>query len=130
VDPKDVVNVLDNMIGGIRPGGVILDLQVIRPDPRVELAGELVCEIQGGPLFDKADAATAAIDAAIATGRLIEQAVDDHDVLMHYPSGLDLVDDFEDRLRKIPERAIPRLNAITRPLVIRERCRLRRLDRV
>jgi hypothetical protein len=130
VQPKDVVHVLDNMIGGVRPGGIVLDLQVIRPDPVVELAGEFVCEIDGRALFEKVDAATEAVDAAVASGRLIEQAVDDHDVRAHYPTGTDLVDDFADRLRKIPEDAVPRLREIAEPLAIRERCRLRRLERV
>jgi hypothetical protein len=130
VDPKDVVNVLHNMIRAVRTGGIILDLQVIRPDPRVELANELICEIDGAALFKKADAATAAVDAAITAGTLIEQVVDDHDVRAHYPSGLDLIEDFGDKLREIPGRAIPRLRAITQPLVIRERCRLRRLVRI
>jgi hypothetical protein len=121
------VNVLDNMISAVLPGGVILDLQVIRPDPRVELNAELICEVDGRPLFAKADAATAAIDAAIAAGHLIEEAVDDHDVRSHYLNGLDLLDDFEDKTRELPTQAIPRLKAITQPIVIRERCRLRRL---
>jgi hypothetical protein len=115
------------MISAVRPGGVILDLQVIRPSPRVELGSELICEIDGRPLFAKADAATAAIDAAIAAGRLIDGAVDDHDVRSHYANGLDLVDDFGDKTRELPAHAIPRLKTITRPIVIRERCRLRRL---
>jgi hypothetical protein len=46
------------MISAVRPGGIILDLQVIRPDPRVELDRELICEIDGRPLFAKADAAS------------------------------------------------------------------------
>jgi|SRR5439155_22608655 len=118
------------MIRAVRRDGVILDLQVIRPNPRVELDGELVCEIDGQPLFDKADAAAAAVDSAIAAGQLIEQAVDEHDVRSHYASGLDLINDFEYKLRRLPEQAIPPLAAITQPLVIRERCRLRRLDRI
>jgi hypothetical protein len=127
VQPKDVVNVLNNMIRAARPGGTILDLQVIRPHPRIELSGELVCEIDGSALFDKADAATAAVDASVARGILTEQVRDDHDVVAHYSSGRDLIEDFEDKLREIPKRAIPRLREITGPLVIRERCRLRRL---
>jgi hypothetical protein len=51
----------------------------------------------------------------------------DHDGRKHYPNGTDLVDDFEDTARCIPEDAIPRLHAITQPLMVRERCRLRRL---
>jgi hypothetical protein len=129
VDPKDVVNVLHNMIRAVRPGGIILDLQVIRPDPRVELAGEFICEIDGTALFKKADAATEAIDAAIAVGTLTDQAAGDHDVLSHYPTGRELIEDFQDKTRQIPEEAIGRLSAIGRQVSIRERCRLRRLQR-
>lgn len=124
------MNVLRNAISAVRPGGVILDLQVIRPDPRIELDDDLICEIDGRPLFAKADAAARAIDAAAAAGQLTDEVADDHDVRTHYPSGVDLIDDFEDKLRELPERTLPRLKAITRPLVIRERCRLRRFVRV
>jgi hypothetical protein len=63
---KDVVNVLHNMVKAVRPGGAILDLQVIRPTPRVELSGELICVIDGRPLFEKADAAANAVEPMIA----------------------------------------------------------------
>jgi hypothetical protein len=121
------VNVLHNMVTAIRSGGVILDLQVIRPNPQVESASEVICEIEGEPLFEQADAATAAVDTLIRSGRLIQEAADDHDVRKHYPNGTDLVDDFEDKARSIPEEALPRLHAITQPLLVREHCRLRRL---
>jgi hypothetical protein len=127
VAPEDVVNVLRNMVSAVRPGGEILDLQVIRPDPRVERGGELICEIDARSLFAKADAAVDAVDAMVRSGRLVEETIDDHDVLEHYPNGTDLVDDFEDAARCIPEEAKPRLRAITEPLLVRDRCRLRRL---
>jgi hypothetical protein len=127
VAPEDVVNVLRNMVRAVRPGGAILDLQVIRPNPRVELGGELICEIDGQPLFEKADAAADAVDAMVRSGRLIQEATDDHDVRKHYPNGDDLVDDFKDTARRISEEATPRLRAITQPLLVREHCRLRRL---
>jgi hypothetical protein len=120
------VNVLRNMIRAVRSGGEILDLQVIRPNPRVELGRELICEIDGRPLFEKADAAANAVDAMVRSGRLTEGTIDDHDVRKHYPNGTDLVDDFEDAARCIPEGAIARLHAIMHPLIVRERCRLRR----
>ena len=115
------------MVTAIRSGGVILDLQVIRPNPHVESASELICEIDGEPLLQQADAATAAVDALIRSGRLIQEATDDHDVRKHYPNGTDLVDDFEGKARSIPKEALPRLHAITQSLVVREHCRLRRL---
>jgi hypothetical protein len=129
VEPEDVVHVLRNMVSAAKPGGLVLDLQVIRPDPRVEVDGRFVCEIDGSSLFRMADAATAAVDALIAQGRLVEDAVDDHDVRKHYRTGADLVDDFAGKQRTLPMQAIPLLRTLEDPCVVRERCRLRRLIR-
>ena len=122
------MHVLRNMLEAVKPGGLVLDLQVIRPNPFVELDGSVVCEIDGEPLFRLADAAAAAIDAAIVEGRLTEEAVDDHDVRKHYDNGADLVDDFADKQRKLPASLVPSLRALERPCAARERCRLRRLQ--
>jgi hypothetical protein len=121
------VYVLGNMVGALKPRGVVLDLQVIRPNPTVEVEGQVVCEIDGEPLFRMADAATAAVDALIGAGRLLEQAIDDHDVRKHYDNGADLVDDFVDTKRRLPDRAVPYLRTLGQPCAVRERCRLRRL---
>src|SRR5579859_4394114 len=101
------------MVKAIRPGGTVLDLQVIRPNPCVEVADRFFCAVDGEPLFRRADAATAAIEALIRQGQLIqgqliERGVDDHDVCKHYSSGADLVDDFEDKERQLPAEAIPK----------------------
>lgn len=85
------MHVLGRMLEALAPRGVVLDLQVIRPNPQVELNGRVVCEIDGEPLFLWADAATAAVNARIASGDLVGEAVDDHDVRKHYPNGADLV---------------------------------------
>ena len=123
------MHVLSNMVEAVKPGGVVLDLQVIRPHPQVEAAGRVLCEIDGSPLFRLADAAAAAVDSFVADGRLAEEAVDDHDVLKHYATGADLVDDFAGKDRRIPAEAVARVRAVTSPCVTRERCRLRRLTR-
>src|SRR5213083_11891 len=107
------------MISSIKPGGLVLDLQVIRPDPRVEVNGRLVCEIDGQPLFRLADAAAAAVDAAIAEGRLLEEAVDDHDVRKHYRTGADLGADFADKERKLPADAVAAVRALANPCAVR-----------
>jgi hypothetical protein len=125
VEPEDVVHVLRNMVSGVKPDGLVLDLQVIRPNPVVEANGEQLSEIDGEPLFALADAATAAVDAAVAAGRLVEEAVDDHDVRKHYPSGADLADDFAGKKRRVLDEA--RVRAVAQPCTTRERCRLRRL---
>ena len=121
------MHVLRNMVEAVKPGGLVLDLQVIRPDPTVETDEQFVCEVDGEPLFRRADAATAAIDALIQSNELVEQAVDDHDVRNHYANGTELVDDFFGKQRRLPEHALPQLRALTQPCVVRERCRLRRL---
>ena len=121
------MHVLRNMVDAVEPGVLVLDLQLFRPDPVVEAAGETVCEIDGDPMFELVDAATAAVDAAIAAGRLVEDAVDDHDARTHYVSGAELVDDFAGKKRQPPAGAVPRLLALNEPVTMRERCRLRRL---
>jgi len=121
------VHVLRNMLDAVEPGGLVLDLQVIRPNPVVEAGAKKVCEIDGEPLFELADAARAAVDAAIAAGRVVEEAVDDHDVRKHYPGGADLVNDFIGKKRQPPQEALPRLHSLAEPVTLRERCRLRRL---
>jgi hypothetical protein len=115
------------MIEAVRPGGAILDLQVIRPDPLIELDGAVIAGIDGAALFESADAATAAIDARIEAGDLVEVAVDHHDVLEHFADGAELVARFADSRRNIEEAAVPRLRLIADPLVTREPCRLRKL---
>jgi hypothetical protein len=121
------VHVLRNMVDAVRPGGGVLDLQVIRPNPVVESDDQLLCEIDGEALFRKADAATAAIDALVLSGRLVEEAVDDHDVRKHYVNGTDLIDDFAGKERRLPDAAMAGLRLVQRPCIVRERCRLRRL---
>jgi hypothetical protein len=127
VPPERVVNALRRMIDSAAPGGLILDLQVIRPDPVLELDGRAVARIDGEPLFAWADAATAAVDARIAASELVEEAFDDHDVRKHHPDGADLVDDVAGSKRRLDLDDAARLREIDRPLVVRERCRLRRL---
>jgi hypothetical protein len=115
------------MIEAVAPGGLVLDLQVIRPNPVVEAEGRFVCEIDGEPLFADADAAAAAVDALVDTGTLAEEAVDDHDVRGYYDDGADLIAAFANKERSVPDDALPGLRVLEQVCVVRERCRLRRL---
>ena len=121
------MNALSRMIEAARPGGHILDLQVIRPDPYIELEGRAIARIDGAGLFAWADAAVAAIDDRIAAGDLVEQTVDDHDVRKHYSDSADLVDDVASSRRSLHDADVPMLRELRRPLVVRERCRTRLL---
>jgi hypothetical protein len=115
------------MISAVKPGGLVLDLQVIPPNPVAEVDDEILCEIDGAPLLQQAAAAAAAVNDLIALGRLFEEAVDDHDVRKYYRTGADVVEDFADSERNIPENALSRLLDLHSPVLVRERCRLRRL---
>lgn len=119
--------VLGRMVEAVRPGGEVLDLQVIRPNPVVECGGQAICEIDGEPVFRTADIATAAVSRLVRIGVLVEEAVDDHDVREHYDDGADLVAAFATKRRELPRSELPRLRSLARPCVVRERCRLRRL---
>lgn len=121
------MHALSRMIDATATGGAILDLQVIRPDPYVELDGRILGRIDGAGLFAWADSATAAVEVQIAAGRLVEQAVDDHEVRNHYPNGADLVEDVAGSKRALPVQLVPVIRTVERPLVVRERCRLRLL---
>lgn len=121
------MDALSHMLEAVRPGGLVLDLQVIRPDPVIELDGRVIAEIDGEPLFRWADAATAAVDARIAAGDLVEEAVDDHQVRKHYSDGAELVEDVAASKRHLHPEDVPMLAAVARPLVVSELCRLRRL---
>ena len=121
------MNVLRRMVDATRSGGVILDLQVIRPNPRVEAGGRIVGEMDGRPLFAMADAAVAAVDALVASGHLAEEAIDDHDVLKHYACGEDLIADWARSARRPIGDGRERILRIAGPCLTRERCRLRRL---
>jgi hypothetical protein len=105
---------------------VVLDLQVIRPKPRIESGGRVPCELVAADLLRKADAA---VDALVARARLAEEAVDDHDVLTHFRDGAELLDNVTDPERSLPVDALPVLRALRRPCVRRDHCRLRRLRR-
>lgn len=112
---------------GSHAGGHVVDLQVIRPNPVVEVDGRVVCEIDGEPLFISADEATAAVDDLVRRVALIEEAIDDHDVREHYAGGTDLVSTWATKRRQLPRDELPALRALARPCAVRERCRLRRL---
>lgn len=127
MERDDVAHALRRFTRALAPNGAILDLQVVPPEPAVEVDGGIVCRLEGGTLLTRAAAAAAAIDEEIARGLLHEEAIDDHHVLRHFPTGAALVEHFRTRLRSVPASCVPLLEASARPHIVREACRLRRL---
>ena len=121
------MHVLRNMVQAVRPQGLVLDLQVVRPNPVVEADGRVLCEVDGSPLFRTADPAAAAIDEMIASGALVEEARDVHEILTHFRDGNAVVEDFVGRRRLLPTSKLGFLRSIDEPCVMIERCLLRRL---
>jgi hypothetical protein len=121
------VHVLRRFREALVPDGIVLDLQVIPPNPLVEADGRVLCEVDGSPLLVRADAARAAVDRLVVEGLLVKEAVDDHDVLKHYDSGAALVEDFAPKERRLPPEAVAGLQALGSACAVRERCRLRML---
>jgi SAM-dependent methyltransferase len=113
----------------LAPGGLVLDLQVVPPPPRVEAGGRVLCEIDAGALFERAAAAREAVDRLVAEGLLEEEAADDHDVLLHYSGGPELVQDWSAAEGTLSAAAAVALGRVRGPCRVRERCRLRRLRR-
>lgn len=121
------MDVLSHMVETVKPGGLVLDLQVVRPNPVVEVKGRHLCEIDGEALLLKADAAAAALDSLVRAGSIVEEAVDDHDAFEHYSAGAELIDDYAESQRNLPDHALPLLRSLAEACVVREHCRLRRL---
>ena len=111
-------------------GGILLDLQVIRPHMRIESEGRLIYVADGSPLFEWADAARAAVDILVAEGLLVEDAVDDHDVLKHYECGAELIASWPPKQVKPSAETATFFRAIAVECISRERCRLRKLRRL
>lgn len=130
MEREDVVHVLRRFREALAPGGTILDLQAVAPEPVVEVHGEVVCRLEGGSLLEDAAAAAAVIDEEIARGLLREEACHDHDILRHFSTGASLVEHFRTSARSVPAGAARLLEASARTHVVRETCRLRRLRRI
>jgi len=124
------VHVLRRFREAVVRGGILLDLQVIRPHMRIESEGRLIYVADGSPLFEWADAARAAGDLLVAEGLLVEDAVDEHDVLKHYDNGAELIANWPPKQVKPSGETAAFFRAIAVKCVSRERCQLRKLRRV
>lgn len=118
------------MLAAVVPGGLILDLQTVRPPPRVEAEGRVLCELETAEFFARADANEAILMASVREGVLALETEEYLEVLQRWPCGAELVADLQSRLRKIPGAMLPVVGAIAGECVIREPCRTRRLRKM
>jgi hypothetical protein len=124
------VNALQNVIGAVVPGGTVLDLQTVRPPPRVEAEGRLVCELDAAAFYERADANDRVLLAELDGGVLLLEAEERFDVFQRWPSGAALMAALDlPRSRKLPASMRPAVEAITGECAIREACRTRRIRR-
>ena len=110
------MHVLGQMVEAVKPGGLVLDLQVIRPNPIVEVDGPRRLRDRRRAALPQRRRRDRRRRRARRTGRLIEQAVDDHDVRKHYDNGADLVDAFATKRRKLPHDELPALARARAPV--------------
>jgi hypothetical protein len=120
------VHALENVLAAVVAGGVVLDLQTVRPAPRVEVAGAIVCEVDAAIFFARADANEAALAAAVASGRLVLQAEERPDMLERYPTAASLMADVSSGSRRLAPETRGLLEAIAGPCDVREHCLVRR----
>ena len=118
---------LDRMLDALAPWGVALDLQVIRPTRGWRSAAGSSARSTAARSSSGRMRRLPPSTRGIVAGDLVEEAVDDHDVRSHYPSGRDVVEDVAESKQRLPESAIRALEALDEPVVVRERCRLRPL---
>ncbi len=108
----------------------MLDLQTVRPPPRVESAGRVVCDLDATDFFARADANDRVLLDAVAEGELELVAEEHLEVLQRWPSGSELMRDLDEaRMRKIPWSMRGTVGAIAGECAVRESCRTRRLRR-
>lgn len=119
------MNALRNVLAAVVPGGIVLDLQTVRPPPWVEAEGRVLCELDATGFFRRADANELVLARAIRDGHLTLEAEDLHLVLKRWSSGAALVDGEEGRSCRVPDAMKPVIRFIREECVIFEPCRVR-----
>ena len=111
-----------------RSGGIVLDLTAVPPEAVVECDGVVLGRLDQASSLERAARSEEAVDSFVAGGLLVEEASVELDVLKHFDSGADLLDDVSERgMTSVPPALATTLERIAMPLVERSYCLLRRL---
>ena len=106
----------------------MLDLTSVLPDAAVERDGVVLGRLDQAAFLERAARSEEAVDRLVAGGLLVEEASIELDVLKHFDSGADLLDDVSGReLTAMPPALRATLPLVATPLVERSYCLLRRL---
>lgn len=111
-----------------RPGGLFLDLTSIPPAAAIEHDGAVLGRLDQGAFLARAAVTEAAVDRFVGDGLLVEEARCEVDVLKHFDTGGDMLEDTAGRAYShVPPELTPTVGAIMDPVVERSHCLLRRL---
>src|SRR5712691_3589950 len=103
MEPEGVVDALRRLHETLVPEGLVLDLRSVPPSPRVESDGETLGEIDYSAWFQRAERDADALEAFVREGLLVAEQAVEHDVLVVYPSGRDLLQQADGwRLKRLP----------------------------
>ncbi len=111
-----------------RPEGIVLDLTTVPPEAAVERDGVVLGRLDQAAFLERAARSEATVDRFVADGLLAEEASLEVDVVKHFDSGADLLDDVAEReMTRVPPALRASLPQVAEPLVERSFCLLRRL---
>jgi hypothetical protein len=129
VDPPEAaVSVLRNVHRLCEPGGIVLDLTCVPPPAGVEVRGRLIGRLDQERFLERAAHTEQAVAALVVEGLLVDEASLRHEVLEHYETAADLIEDVDGRrYSRLPPAVRESLASIEEPVVERSTCLLRRL---
>lgn len=131
MEPEGVVNVLRRLVAALVPAGVVLDLSSVPPAAEIETGGIVLGSLDEDAFFARSLPAMAGLDALVAGGLLREAGRSSCDILLHFDSGAELIEDVGTRAHtRLSDDLGERLTLVEGPVRQREHCVLRRFETV
>ena len=91
MQPEGIVHALRQVCEALVPGGLVIDLQAIRPSGRVEIGGDPIGRINDDVFFARAAQAVAGLDSLVDEGLLARGPQIVFETLAHYDAGAELI---------------------------------------
>jgi hypothetical protein len=122
MEPEGVVHVLRELLGGLAPGGVVVDLLAVPPNEQIEAGGEILGQLDSSAFFPRARQAAAGLDALVDDGLLVRTGGEHRfTVVTRYPTGRDAIDDIAGMSHtELPYALERRLATTAGPVALRE----------